>query len=87
MHENQATEKGVTLDNYNKIKSGMTQDEVRKILGVPSSSERQDGRIFDYEWSDMFVGLRRGGRGNALIYVYYDENRRVVSKDKVFLLY
>jgi hypothetical protein len=65
----------------------MTQDEVRKILGFPSSSVGVDRQIFNYEWQDTFVGTRRGGIGNALIYVNYDENRRVVSKDKVFLLY
>ncbi|HEY9128873.1 MAG TPA: DUF3862 domain-containing protein [Sulfurovum sp.] len=41
----------VTKDNYDKIKSGMTYDEVVKILGKPEGCSETLG-ISNCEWKD-----------------------------------
>ena len=36
----------LTLDNYNKVSTGMSKTQVEKILGAPTNSETKDMIIF-----------------------------------------
>ena len=45
------TEKGVSRDNYNRIKDGMTMKKVEAILG-PGKEVSSSGGVTTYSWQD-----------------------------------
>ena len=61
-NRNVLTGSKLTLDNYNKITTGMSKAQVEKILGPPTSMETKDMLIFKkttwrYEDGKKFVQI------------------------------
>lgn len=65
----------VTKENYEKIKEGMIEQEVKSILGEPSQSSQMEN-----EQLKAKIKLKRYQSGNKIINIYFNDGK-VYMKD------
>lgn len=58
------------LDKLEQLKPGMTKDEVKVVLGHPSSDEQDNGAHWVYD-----------GWGWPMVHIYFDVNERFESSE------
>ncbi|HTU21004.1 MAG TPA: outer membrane protein assembly factor BamE [Gemmataceae bacterium] len=68
----------VTQENYNKINTGMTEAEVKAILGEPTESRPTQGNVHALVWH------RKSARGGASVQIVF-QNGKVMMKQGVFM--
>lgn len=68
----------VTQANYDKIQTGMSEAEVKAILGEPTEVRARQGNIHALVWH------RKGTRGGGLVQIVF-QNGRVMIKQGMFM--
>lgn len=64
---------GVTMDEFNKIESGMSYEEVVKIIGIEGEVQSETGTKGDQYYTVMYFFKAENGIGNAIITLQGDK--------------
>jgi len=64
---------GVTMDEFNKIESGMNYEEVVKIIGIEGEVQSETGTKGDQYYTVMYFFKAENGIGNAIITLQGDK--------------
>ncbi|QNK46467.1 hypothetical protein H7F28_13845 [Brevibacterium sp. PAMC23299] len=71
----------INEDEYNKIESGMTLDEVKKIVGGKEKSTNDDGTFIEYEFDG-----EDGAESDATVTLMFNEEEVLDTKIEIGLL-
>src|SRR5262245_397037 len=69
---------GITLENYDRVREGMTMAEVKAILGPPLSSVYKDGSAV---WQDDRPGQSDPKPGREYVWQWFAQHKHLESLD------